>query len=504
MTKKDFQRTKDHLNIGTIGHVDHGKTSLTAAISATLTWFNPELVKQFDEIDSAPEEKARGITINTAHIEYETKGRHYAHVDCPGHADYIKNMITGAAQMDGAILVVSATDGIMPQTREHILLARQVGVPHLVVFLNKMDQVIEGEYATLLERKHEEEARNHLTHPTTTGAISIEDVAVKGMYGEELIYLVEEEVRELLSQYEFPGEDLPVVRGSATAALEYFDAPGNTESYIADGESLVECSTQPGRYRFWNNHWVDRILELMYHVDTYIPAPKRETELPFLMAVEGVVSITGRGTVATGRIERGTIRLGDNVDIVGYSSRAKVKQTTVTGIEMFQKNLPQGLAGDNVGLLLRGTTKSDVVRGMVVAQPGSIETQTEFQATVYILKKEEGGRHTSFSSGYKPQFYIRTTDVTGKVLAFLTEDGREIEMVLPGDKVRIAVQLIHGIAIEIGMRFAIREGSKTVGAGVVDQIGLGGSWGSGLSTPNKDRFEYYPPAFPLEVVKMYC
>ena len=501
MTKKDFQRTKAHLNIGTIGHVDHAKTSLTAAISATLTWFNPELIKKFDEIDSAPEEKARGITINTAHIEYETNERHYAHVDCPGHADYIKNMITGAAQMDGAILVVSASDGIMPQTREHILLARQVGVPHLVVFLNKMDQVISEDYALALTSQHDIQRRLYLkTKGKISYATSIRSengCLMDDIYDEELVDLVEDEVRELLSKYEFPGKDLPVVRGSASLALMYFQKDGNLEYYVigaysptqlalltganVDMENIInnnieefvlsESRDKPGRFYFWFDYWVDRIFELMYHVDTYIPAPKRETELPFLMAVEGVVSITGRGTVATGRIERGTIRLGDNVDIVGYSSRAKIKQTTVTGIEMFQKNLPQGLAGDNVGLLLRGTTKTDVVRGMVMAQPGSIQTHTSFRATVYVLKKEEGGRHTSFSRGYKPQFYIRTTDVTGEVLSYLGEDGSELEMVLPGDKVRIVVKLIHGIAIEKGMRFAIREGSKTVGAGVVDEIG---------------------------------
>nr|YP_009394821.1 translation elongation factor Tu [Polysiphonia elongata]ARW63383.1 translation elongation factor Tu [Polysiphonia elongata] len=407
MAREKFERKKPHVNIGTIGHVDHGKTTLTAAISATLAAANEGQAKKFDEIDAAPEEKARGITINTAHIEYETENRHYAHVDCPGHADYVKNMITGAAQMDGAILVVSAVDGAMPQTREHILLAKQVGVPNIVVFLNKQDQV--------------------------------ED--------DELRELVELEVRELLEKYDFPGDTIPFVAGSALLALETVTENSNTKR--------------------GDNEWVDKIHSLMDAVDSYIPTPQRDTEKTFLMAVEDVFSITGRGTVATGRIERGIIKVGDTIEIVGLQ---ETKTTTITGLEMFQKTLEEGMAGDNIGILLRGVQKLDIQRGMVLAQPGTITPHTQFEAEVYILTKEEGGRHTPFFSGYRPQFYVRTTDVTGTINQFTADDGSTAEMVMPGDRIKMSAELIHPIAIEQGMRFAIREGGRTVGAGVVSKI----------------------------------
>jgi elongation factor Tu len=407
MARAKFERNKPHVNIGTIGHVDHGKTTLTAAITMTLSALGQAKAKKYDEIDAAPEEKARGITINTAHVEYETTGRHYAHVDCPGHADYVKNMITGAAQMDGGILVVSAADGPMPQTREHILLAKQVGVPSLVVFLNKEDMVDDA----------------------------------------ELMELVELEVRELLSSYDFPGDDIPIVTGSGLKALEAMIANPKTKQ----GE----------------NPWVDKIYKLMEEVDAYIPTPEREVDKPFLMAVEDVFSITGRGTVATGRIERGTIKVGETVELVGLKD---TRSTTVTGVEMFTKSLDEGLAGDNVGLLLRGILKADIERGMVIAKPKSILPHTQFESEVYILKKEEGGRHTPFFSGYRPQFYVRTTDVTGTIAQFTADDGTEAEMVMPGDRIKMTVELIHPIAIEQGMRFAIREGGRTVGAGVVSKI----------------------------------
>nr|YP_010865211.1 elongation factor Tu [Campylaephora boydenii]WGT74062.1 elongation factor Tu [Campylaephora boydenii] len=407
MSREKFERTKPHVNIGTIGHVDHGKTTLTAAISATLAASNSTEAKKFDEIDAAPEEKARGITINTAHIEYETTERHYAHVDCPGHADYVKNMITGAAQMDGAILVVSAVDGPMPQTREHILLAKQVGVPNIVVFLNKEDQLDD----------------------------------------EELKELVELEVRELLVAYDFPGEDIPFVSGSALLALQKV----TENSSIQRGE----------------DSWVDKIYSLMDEVDKYIPTPQRDTEKTFLMAVEDVFSITGRGTVATGRIERGIVKINDTIEIVGLED---TKTTTITGLEMFQKTLDEGMAGDNIGILLRGVQKQDIQRGMVLAEPGTITPHTEFEAEVYILTKEEGGRHTPFFPGYRPQFYVRTTDVTGTIHKFTADDGSQAEMVMPGDRIKMNAELINPIAIEQGMRFAIREGGRTVGAGVVSKI----------------------------------
>ncbi|NES66817.1 MAG: elongation factor Tu [Okeania sp. SIO2D1] len=409
MSREKFDRTKPHVNIGTIGHVDHGKTTLTAAISATLAANNDTEAKKFDEIDAAPEEKARGITINTAHIEYETEERHYAHVDCPGHADYVKNMITGAAQMDGAILVVSAVDGPMPQTREHILLAKQVGVPNIVVFLNKEDQI-----------DHEDE---------------------------ELKELVELEVRDLLVAYGFPGEEIPFVAGSALKALEKITANGT----IKRG----------------GDEWVDKIYKLMDEVDKYIPTPQRDTEKTFLMAVEDVFSITGRGTVATGRIERGIVKIGDTIEIIGIE---ETKTTTITGLEMFQKTLDEGIAGDNIGILLRGVQKQDIQRGMVLAEPGTITPHTEFEAEVYILTKEEGGRHTPFFTGYRPQFYVRTTDVTGTINQFTADDGSEADMVMPGDRIKMNAELINPIAIEQGMRFAIREGGRTVGAGVVSKI----------------------------------
>ena len=410
MSREKFDRTKPHVNIGTIGHVDHGKTTLTAAISATLAASNETEAKKFDEIDAAPEEKARGITINTAHIEYETSERHYAHVDCPGHADYVKNMITGAAQMDGAILVVSAVDGPMPQTREHILLAKQVGVPNIVVFLNKADQ---------LDKNEEEELKE----------------------------LVELEVRELLADYDFPGDDIPFVSGSALKALEKV---GENNS-IKRGEDI----------------WVDQIYALMDEVDQYIPTPQRDTEKTFLMAVEDVFSITGRGTVATGRIERGIVKIGDSIEIVGLE---ETKTTTITGLEMFQKTLDEGMAGDNIGILLRGVQKQDIQRGMVLAEPSTITPHTQFEAEVYILTKEEGGRHTPFFPGYRPQFYVRTTDVTGTINQFTADDGSQAEMVMPGDRIKMSAELINPIAIEQGMRFAIREGGRTVGAGVVSKI----------------------------------
>ncbi len=393
MGKEKFDRSKPHVNVGTIGHVDHGKTTLTAAITKTLAKHNPKITfRSFDSIDNAPEEKARGITIATAHVEYETPNRHYAHVDCPGHADYVKNMITGAAQMDGAILVVAATDGPMPQTREHILLARQVGVPAMVVFMNKVDAVDDP----------------------------------------ELLDLVELEVRELLSKYDFPGDEIPIIRGSALNAL--------------NGEG----------------DWDQRIDELMAAVDSYIPTPVRQVELPFLMPVEDIFSIAGRGTVATGRIERGIIKVGEEVEIVGIRDTSK---TTVTGVEMFKKLLDQGQAGDNVGLLLRGVKREDIERGQVLAKPGTIKPHTQFKAEAYILTKEEGGRHTPFFTGYRPQFYFRTTDVTG--VAQLPEG---IEMVMPGDNIALEIELIMPIAMEKGLRFAIREGGRTVGAGTISEI----------------------------------
>jgi elongation factor Tu len=400
MAREKFERNKPHVNVGTIGHVDHGKTTLTAAITGTMAAVGQAQAKKFDEIDAAPEEKARGITISTAHVEYETTARHYAHVDCPGHADYVKNMITGAAQMDGGILVVAATDGAMPQTREHILLARQVGVPNLVIFLNKCDMVDD----------------------------------------EELLELVEMEVRELLTSYEFDGDAIPFIHGSALKALEAVIA----NPKITRGE----------------DKWVDKIWELMDAVDSYIPTPERDLDKPFLMPVEDVFSITGRGTVATGRIERGRVKVQGEVELVGFGDTRK---TTVTGVEMFRKLLDEGLAGDNVGLLLRGVDKESIQRGQVLAAIGSIKPHTKFTANVYVLTKDEGGRHTPFFPGYRPQFYIRTTDVTGSIKF-------EGEMIMPGDNVVMEVELIAPVAIEAGMRFAIREGGRTVGAGVVDKI----------------------------------
>ena len=403
MAREKFERTKPHVNIGTIGHVDHGKTTLTAAITMAMSSRGGKQGgKGYADIDSAPEEKARGITINTAHVEYETEARHYAHVDCPGHADYVKNMITGAAQMDGAILVVSGADGPMPQTKEHILLAKQVGVPNMVVFLNKEDQVDD----------------------------------------DELLELVELEVRDTLSSYEFPGDDIPVVAGSALLALEAL----TENDSIASGE----------------NKWVDKIYNLMDQVDEYIPTPERDTEKTFLMAVEDVFSITGRGTVATGRVERGTVKVGDVVEIVGLGD---TREVTVTGLEMFQKTLDESVAGDNVGVLLRGTKREEVERGQVLAKPGSIKPHTKFKAEAYVLKKEEGGRHTPFFSNYRPQFYFRTTDVTGTIKL---PEGTE--MVMPGDNIAMEVTLLSPIAMDKGLKFAIREGGRTVGAGVVAEI----------------------------------
>jgi len=407
MAREKFERTKPHVNIGTIGHVDHGKTTLTAAITATLALDGDSVAKAYGDIDGAPEERARGITINTAHVEYQTAERHYAHVDCPGHADYVKNMITGAAQMDGAILVVSAADGPMPQTREHILLGKQVGIPNIVVFLNKEDQVDD----------------------------------------EELLELVEIEVRELLSSYDFPGDDLPVCPGSALQAIEAITA--NPEVKRGD------------------NPWVDKIYTLMDAVDSYIPTPERDVEKTFLMAIEDVFSITGRGTVATGRIERGVVKVGGDVEVVGIRD---TQTTTITGIEMFQKTLDEGFAGDNVGILLRGVTRDDIERGMCLAQPGTITPHTHFESEVYVLTKEEGGRHTPFFTGYRPQFYVRTTDVTGSITQFTADDGTVVEMVMPGDRIKMTAELIYPVAIEDGMRFAIREGGRTIGAGVVSKI----------------------------------
>ncbi len=400
MAKEKFDRSKPHVNVGTIGHVDHGKTTLTAAITMVLAKKNLAQVRTFDSIDNAPEEKARGITIATAHVEYSSEKRHYAHVDCPGHADYIKNMITGAAQMDGAILVVAATDGPMPQTREHILLARQVGVPAIVVFMNKVDAVDDP----------------------------------------ELLDLVEMEIRDLLNKYEFPGDEIPVIRGSALKAMEKGLQPNST----AD-EPEFKC-----------------IYELIEALDNYIPLPQRDIDKPFLMPVEDVFSITGRGTVATGRVERGRIKLNEEVELIGLGQH---KKTVVTGIEMFRKELDEAIAGDNAGLLLRGIGKDEIERGMVVAKPGSITPHKKFECEVYVLSKEEGGRHTPFFSGYRPQFYFRTTDVTG--VAQLPEG---VEMVMPGDNVKLTVELIYEIAMEEGLRFAIREGGRTVGAGVVTKI----------------------------------
>ena len=407
MARSKFERKKPHVNIGTIGHVDHGKTTLTAAITMALAVASGGKARQYADIDSAPEEKARGITINTCHVEYETNSRHYAHVDCPGHADYVKNMITGAAQMDGAILVVSGADGPMPQTKEHILLAKQVGVPNIVVFLNKEDQVDD----------------------------------------EELLELVELEVRETLDAYEFPGDEIPIVAGSALLAVNAL----NENPTIQRGQ----------------DKWVDKIYDLMDKVDEYIPTPQRQTDKPFLMAIEDVFSITGRGTVATGRVERGAVKVGSTVEIVGLRN---TKSTTVTGLEMFQKTLDESVAGDNVGILLRGVQKTDIQRGMVLAKPGTITPHTKFEAQVYILRKEEGGRHTPFFPGYKPQFYVRTTDVTGEIESFRLDDDSELKMVMPGDRIKVIVQLIEPIAIEKGMRFAIREGNRTVGAGLTLKV----------------------------------
>ena len=397
MAREKFERNKPHVNIGTIGHVDHGKTTLTAAITNVLAKKGQAKVQNYADIDGAPEERERGITINTAHVEYETDGRHYAHVDCPGHADYVKNMITGAAQMDGAILVVAATDGPMAQTKEHILLAKQVGVPALVVALNKCDMVDD----------------------------------------EEILELVELEVRELLTSYQFPGDDIPVIQVSGLKALE-----GDAQ-------------------------WEAKIDELMNAVDESIPEPAREIDKPFLMAIEDVFSITGRGTVATGRIERGKVKVGETVQVVGIKD---TRETTVTGVEMFRKQLEEGMAGDNAGLLLRGIQKEDIERGMVLVKPNSIKPHTKFEGEVYVLKKEEGGRHTPFFAGYRPQFYIRTTDVTGQITAFTADDGSNVEMVMPGDRIKMTGELICPVAIEQGMRFAIREGGRTIGAGVVSKI----------------------------------
>ena len=401
MAKEKFERTKPHVNIGTIGHVDHGKTTLTAAITIALSQAGQAKAMRYDEIDKAPEEKKRGITINTAHVEYETEKRHYAHVDCPGHADYVKNMITGAAQMDGAILVVSAADGPMPQTREHILLARQVGVPYIVVFMNKTDQVDDP----------------------------------------ELLDLVEMDIRDLLSQYDFPGDDIPIIKGSAYLALQAV-----TEG--KDAKTTPECQC---------------IFELMDAVDSYIPTPDRAEDLPFLMPVEDVMSITGRGTVVTGRVERGTIKISDEVELVGLKDEKK--KYVVTGVEMFRKTLDKAIAGDNAGLLIRGLDRKEVERGQVLAKPGTINPHMHFKGQVYVLKKEEGGRHKPFFPGYRPQFYFRTTDVTGEIKL---PEG--VEMVMPGDNINMEVNLIKPIAIEKGLRFAIREGGRTVGSGAVSEI----------------------------------
>jgi elongation factor Tu len=405
MAKAVFERTKPHINIGTIGHIDHGKTTLTAAITMRLVQkLGTGKVKKFEEIDNAPEEKERGVTINTAHVEYETDKRHYAHVDCPGHADYIKNMITGAAQMDGTILVVAAGDGPMPQTREHILLARQVNVPKIVVFLNKVDQVDDP----------------------------------------ELLDLVELEIRELLNKYEFPGDEIPIIRGSALAAME------------SEGKDDEACKC------------VDELMEAVDDYFPYFPIPEREVDRPFLMPVEDVFSIKGRGTVGTGRVERGKVRVGEEIEVVGLAK--ETRKTVVTGVEMFNKTLDEGQAGDNIGLLLRGVEKKELERGQVVAAPGSITPHTKFEAEVYVLTKEEGGRHTPFFPGYKPQFYFRTTDVTGSVKALKSREGKSAEMCMPGDNIAMEVEIISPIAMEEGLRFAIREGGRTVGAGVVTKI----------------------------------
>ena len=404
MAKAKFDRSKPHVNIGTIGHVDHGKTTLTAAITMVMACKGQAQKMKYDEIDKAPEERARGITINTAHVEYETEKRHYAHVDCPGHADYVKNMITGAAQMDGAILVVAATDGPMPQTREHILLARQVGVPYIIVFLNKCDQ----------------------------------------MDDPELLELVEMEIRELLSSYDFPGDDIPIIKGSALKALEKATSGASNEEILA----APECQC---------------ILELMDTIDSYIPTPERDDNKPFLLPVEDVFTISGRGTVATGRVERGVAHVGDPAEIVGLIE--KPRTTTITGLEMFHKQLDEAMAGDNVGALLRGINRTDVEKGQVIAKPGTVPTATKFEAQVYVLTKDEGGRHTAFFNHYRPQFFIRTTDVTGSI-----ELPAGVEMVMPGDHVTITVELIKPVAIEEGLRFAIREGGRTVGSGVVSKI----------------------------------
>ena len=401
MAKAKFERNKPHVNIGTIGHVDHGKTTLTAAITMALAQQGEAKAMKYDEIDKAPEEKARGITINTAHVEYETKARHYAHVDCPGHADYVKNMITGAAQMDGAILVVSAADGPMPQTREHILLARQVGVPYIIVFMNKTDQVDDP----------------------------------------ELLELVEMEIRELLSTYEFPGDDIPIIKGSALLAMEA----------LLEGKKATETPE------------CKCLFDLMDAVDSYIPTPERAVDKPFLMPVEDVFTITGRGTVATGRVERGTVKVSDTVEIVGLTD--ETRSVVVTGVEMFRKQLDQAIAGDNIGALLRGVQRSDIERGQVLAKPNSIHPHTHFLGRVYVLTKEEGGRHTPFFTGYRPQFYFRTTDVTGSI-----ELPQGVEMVMPGDHIDMTIKLITPIAIETGLRFAIREGGRTVASGVVTEI----------------------------------
>ena len=407
MARSKFERKKPHVNIGTIGHVDHGKTTLTAAITMALSAKGLARIRDYNQIDSAPEEKARGITINTAHVEYETINRHYAHVDCPGHADYVKNMITGAAQMDGAILVVSGADGPMPQTKEHLLLAKQVGVPCIVCFLNKEDQVDDP----------------------------------------ELIELVELEVRETLGQYDFPGDEVPIVSGSALLALQAL---------------LENPKIEPG-----DNKWVDKIYQLMESVDNYIPTPERQTEKPFLMAVEDVLTITGRGTVATGRVERGKLKIGDNIEIIGLKD---TRITTVTGLEMFQKSLDETLAGDNVGVLLRGIGKNEVQRGMVIAKPGSLKAHKNFRAQTYILTQAEGGRHTPMTPGYSPQIYMRTSDITGRIAEFSTDDNSPMQMIMPGDRVKMTIELIYPVAIEVGMRFAIREGKRTVGAGIVLEI----------------------------------
>ncbi len=401
MAKAKYERTKPHVNIGTIGHVDHGKTTLTAAITMVLAKKGQAEAMAYDAIDKAPEEKERGITINTAHVEYETETRHYAHVDCPGHADYVKNMITGAAQMDGAILVVSAADGPMPQTREHILLARQVGVPYIIVFMNKTDMVDD----------------------------------------EELLELVEMEVRDLLGSYDFPGDDIPIIKGSALKALEAVQSGADVET----------------------DEWCKPIFELMDAVDSYIPTPERATDQPFLMPVEDVFSITGRGTVATGRVERGTVKVQDTVELVGMTT--ELRQIVVTGVEMFRKLLDQAVAGDNIGVLLRGVQRNEIERGQVLAKPGTIKPHTKFAGQVYVLTKEEGGRHTPFFNGYRPQFFFRTTDVTGVI-----ELPEGVEMVMPGDNITMEIELITPVAIEEGLRFAIREGGRTVGAGVVSSI----------------------------------